>query len=461
MRVQGVIDISKAVDVGVKVIKSGVGWSVVNFIIYNKIDYPVEIILRYVDGPSDTVYYASDSLVLDFKRGDENGIALHMGGVAALVVKAAIYATKVGEYLFDIYWRKSDETRKHYLKTFKLIVSKPSPVSKIDPFDEKLYQKLDDGLPRFIVSLIDVVKVDDSYLAHVTLYDRVEKTAFNSVYDVKELVRSVGGDEVELSPIAGEIISQMKEFIQVATNKPKYISASYVITFKFNAYVEFFRNLFKDRDNAINYFRKRIVEEVVKGLKKANIKFAGVSANIVNVEYDYWGIITGMNPNVKITARVNITFDPISLAMVAVIVAGAVIAVLGGIAIHEYFETIRMHDKEYYETVREYYKTLQEIVKARVELINKEIEVAENPKIPLSQKERIIRDIERQLGLLDKTEEKAHNTIEDVNKSYQEWLKHMKGMFGEFGAFMNLIIVFIVLMLILSLVGGVKELIKK
>ncbi len=239
---------------------------------------------------------------------------------------------------------------------------------KIDPFDPILYEKTDETKYRIKITVLDIVKKkqetilqsspENNYVITVLFEDRETGEKHYAYYTDSEIVR-YKGETLELSPIALQTLLQAKNVI-----KDKYLTLSYTVPFEFNAYTEFFKNLFQDRERVDNYFRKRINYAVAEYLKANNIPFRGVSTTLLEADYDVKGIIMGYNPKVRIVAKINITVDPaVPWWLIGLIVVCAVSAII----VHEIsvmIQSVETTHQEYYKTLNEYAEAWAEYEKS-------------------------------------------------------------------------------------------------
>lgn len=357
------------IDVGVPAL--GVGWNQLELGVTNNTGVPVVIGLRYEDGPADTIYaHLEGGANLSWVRGESNEIGLVM--TQAFTLKLLLYLPLPGSYKIRLLWRKSFETSFTDDGYVELSVSgKPSKLERIDPWDERFYENLKDGKPRMVITLTGLNKAGTGdYYLYYTVYDRKTGTAYSPVYLASEVVKPRSGtDNLVLSPLALQALLQLKEY-----TSDKYITLLYSTSFKFNAFAEFFKNLFSGHpEDARTWFEQRIQEMVMKALRKNGIPVRGVWVNNLKLNYNVAGIITGTNPTVTVDATIGMTIDPaIPWWLIGVIIAGAIIAIIG----YEIYLTINSIET----TKQEYYKTLQAYAEAWAKYEEAYKEWLSNPK---------------------------------------------------------------------------------
>lgn len=348
------------VGVDVRATSMGVGWNQVVLGVTNHTGEPVSIGLQYVDGPSDIIYIhlADGDTNLSLMRDESTDIGLVFD---VYTIRLLIYFKLPGTHTFKLLWRKSYESEFREAGTIEFEVSgKPSSMERIDPWDERLYQTLKDGKPIMVITLTGISKSDTGdYYLYYMIYDRETGKAYSPVYLASEIIKPKSGtDNVVLSPLALQALLQLKEY-----SKDKYVTLFYNTSFKFNAYAEFFKNLFSGHpEDARTWFEQRIQEMVLKALQKNGIPVRSVWVYSLKLNYDTVGIVTGTNPNVTVEAGIGMTIDPaVPWWLIGMIIAGAIIAIVG----YEVYMTITIHDIE--TTKQEYYKTLQSYADAWAE----------------------------------------------------------------------------------------------
>lgn len=328
----------------------GVGWNQVELGVTNRTGEPIILGLRYGSGPAHTLYaHLEGGANLSWILGERNEIGLVMG--SAFTLKIILFFPLPGTYSFTLLYRPSYSEEFVSAGTIVFRVGgEPSKYEEISPWDKRLYENMKDGKPRMIVTLTGLNKTDTGdYLLYFTLYDRMTGEAYSPVYLASQLIRAVEGtDNVVLSPLALQAILQLKQY-----SSDRYVTLRYDTSFKFNAYTEFFKNLFSGHpEDARAWFMERIEEMVAKALQRNGVPVRGVSVYSLKLDYDTLGIITGTNPNVDVEAGIAVTIDPaVPWWLIGVIIASAVIAIIG----YEVYLTINSIET----TKQEYYKTLQ------------------------------------------------------------------------------------------------------
>lgn len=198
-----------------------------------------------------------------------------------------------------------------------------------------------------------VLKAYDGY--HVAVYFPSRSAIYD--YKASELVR-VKGNSVILSPIAIQLINDYK------AKTGQWITLVQNVTFKFNAYSSFFKAILSNQWNAKEYFRRQIVDYYKKELAKHGIKgYVTLNPQDLSLEYNIVGIITGLDPWVKVRARVTLYVDLPALPwyLWATIIVGVLLAVFGA-----YYTIITVsHEttiQEWYNTLQAYYQAVQQAI---------------------------------------------------------------------------------------------------
>ncbi len=359
------------IDVGLPSL--GVGWNQLELGVTNNTGVPVVIGLRYEEGPADTIYaHLEGGANLSWVRGESNEIGLVMTN--AFTLKLMLYLPLPGKYRLRLLWRKSFETSFTDDGYVELTVSgKPSRLERIDPWDERLYENMEDGKPRMVITLTGLNKAGTGdYYLYFTIYDRKTGETYSPVYLASEIVKPKSGtDNLVLSPLALQALLQLKEY-----SSDKYVSLLYSTSFKFNAFAEFIKMVSQGRvEDARTWFEQRIQEMVLQALRRNGIPVRGVWVNSLKLNYDVVGIVTGTNPTVTVDAVIGMTIDPaIPWWLIGVIIAGAVAAFIG----YKVIEYLTINSIE--TTKQEYYKTLQAYAEAWAQYEKAYQEWLNNPK---------------------------------------------------------------------------------
>lgn len=171
-------------------------------------------------------------------------------------------------------------------------------------------------------------------------------------YYANELVR-LKGNNVILSPIALQLINDYK------AKTGSWVTLVQSVTFKFNAYSSFFKAILTGQGDPKEFFRRQIVDYYKKELAKHGIKgYVTLNPQDLSIEYNLMGVITGLDPWVKVRANVTLYVDLPALPWYvwAGIIAGVLLAIFGA-----YYTIITVSHET---TIQEWFKTLQEYYKA-------------------------------------------------------------------------------------------------
>lgn len=332
------------VKISVPVTETGYVPIVISPIVLDNNPYIIELV--YADGPGDTLFLFNmeGTLNLTFKRGERNEIGLVFPETKHL--EYVMFFPKPGTYIFDVYARK--EYTRHYIGSYKIkITGYPAVYKKIDPFDKNITD-----YNKYKIKAVASIKYNNETYLFVNIDDVKAGKRYSYIYSTSELIKPSRGDYVILSPLALQILLQGKSMTG------KYLHLWITSSFEFNAYTEFFKNLFSghatDRDT---WFKQRIGEEVVNGLKKYGI-VANAIVEDIKFDYDVTGILLGYNPNVKVTARIHLIIDVPAIPwwLIGIIIAGAIVAIIG----YEIMVTITSQET----TNQAYYRAISDIAKA-------------------------------------------------------------------------------------------------
>lgn len=331
------------------------GWNVIQLTVANDENDPIIVGLTYSDGPADTIYLHGDYGVnISWRREEYNDLDILVFPGEGESDRYLLFLPKPGEYDIDVYYRAaSDYRRRRWLGTIKIRVKGyPVVTGYIDPWSDIFNEKLNDK-PRVDINIIDVVKLSGGkHLVYAEIIDHKEEKKYIFHYDSDRIVKTVG-ENVVLSPIA------MQYILQTKARTGKNAAFIYDLEFKFDAFAEFFKNLFSGRfEPADEWFKHRIEDMVKKSLEANGFKNVYVSVQEIHLDYDLNGIILGYNREVKVHAKIFISIDlpAVPWWVVGVIIIGAIAAIIG----YEVYLTI--HDIEM--TKQAYYNYLTEQAKA-------------------------------------------------------------------------------------------------